>query len=162
MPRYSLFFNSYLLLNYSWFWTYFWTVVLENILEGPFDCKEINQSILKEISPEYSLEALMLKLKLQHSGHLMWRTYSLEKTLMLGKTEGGRRRGQQRIRWLDGITDSMDMSLSRFQEPGNGQGSLAYCSPWGRRESDWTEIADLQYSGIYTYINNIFSDSFPV
>ena len=75
-----------------------------------------NQSILKEISPEFSLEGLMLKLKLQHFGHLMQRTYFLEKTLMLGKIEGSRRRGQQRMKWLDSITDSMDMSLSKLQE----------------------------------------------
>ena len=82
----------------------------------PWNARRSNQSILKEISPEHPLEGLMLKLKLQYSGHLMQRTDSLEKTLMLGKIEGRRRRGQQRIRWLDGITDLMDMSFSKLQE----------------------------------------------
>ena len=82
--------------------------MLEKTLESPLDCKEIKPVNPKEISPEYSLEGLMLKLKLQYFGHLMRRTDSLEKTLMLGKTEGRKRRGQQRMRWLDGITDTMD------------------------------------------------------
>ena len=91
-------------------------MVLEKTLESPLDCKEINQSILKDISPGISLEGIMLKLKLQYFGHLMRRADSLEKTLMLVKIEDRRRRGQQRIRWLDGITDLMDMSLSKLQE----------------------------------------------
>ena len=108
----------------------------KRLLRVPWTARRSNQSILKEINPEYSLEGLMLKLKFQYFGHLIWRANSLEKTLVLGKIEGRRRRGRQRMRWLDGITDSVDMSLSKL---GEGQGSLACCSPWGRRELHTTE-----------------------
>ena len=90
-------------------------MVLKKTLESPLDCKEINQSILKEINPEYSLEGLILKLKLQDFSHLMQKADSLEKTPMLGKIEG-RRRGQQRMRWLESITNAMDMNLSKLRE----------------------------------------------
>ena len=106
-------------------------------LRVPRIARRSNQPILKEISPEYSLEGLLLKLILPSFGHLMLRADSFEKTLMLGKIEGGRR-GQQRMRWLDGITDSMDMGLSKLRV-GDGQGGLVCCSPWSCEESDTTE-----------------------
>jgi len=97
-----------------WFWTVVWC--WRRLLRVPWTARSFNQSILKEISPEYSLEGLMLKLKLQFFGYLMWRTDLLEKTLMLGKIEGGRRRREQRTRWLHDSTDWMDMSLNKLQE----------------------------------------------
>ena len=104
----------------------------------PWTARRSNQSILKEISPGCSLEGLMLKLKLQYFGHLMQRVDALEKTLMLGGIVGRRRRGRQRMRWLDSITDSVDVSLSELGD-GDGQGGLACCDSWGRKESDTTE-----------------------
>ena len=108
------------------------------LLRVPCTAMRSNQSILKEISPEYSSEGLMLKLKLQYFD-LMLRTRSLEKTLMLGKIEDRRRRGKQRMRFVDGITDSIDMSLGGLQELGVGQGGLVCCSSWGRKELNTAE-----------------------
>ena len=140
----------------------------KRLLRVPWTARRSNQSILEEISPEYSLEGLMLKLKLQYFGHLMQRVDSLEKALMLGGIGGRRRKGRQRMRWLDGITDSMDLSLSELRElvmdreawrrrrwhptpvllPGNshGQRSLVGCSPCGRYESDTTERLHFHFS----------------
>ena len=109
------------------------------LLRVPWTARRSSQSVLKEISPEYSLEGLILKLKLQYFGHLIRRIDSMEKTLMLGKIEGRRRRGRQRRRWLDGITDSIDMNLKQAPGVGDGRGSLACGSLWGHKESNTIE-----------------------
>ena len=119
----------------------FWTVVLEKTLERSWTARRSNESIPKEISPDYSLEGLILKPKLQYFGHVMWRTDSFEKTLMQGKIEGGRRRGRQPIRWLDDITDSMDMSLSKLQKLVKpGKASIRGVTKSWTRLSDCNEL----------------------